>query len=134
MTLPFGYSPVRQGDIRRDMVKFGIRPQQRVGGPYMSPSNERPGAGDAGANRYSRSDAVPTTRNQPAAQTNLRSLLDAALSFNIRVGAAPDGSELLAVIPMRVPREISRWFEHELSIRQHEIVDYILKANTGGRS
>ena len=69
-----------------------------------------------------------------AAQTDLRSLLDAALRLDIHVGAAPDASEMIVVIPLRVPRAISRWFERELSIRQHEIVDYILKENAGGGS
>ena len=72
--------------------------------------------------------AVPATKSLPPAEC-LLDLLNAALSFNIRVGAAPDASEMIVVYPPRLPREIARWFQHELYSRQHEIVDYILQEN-----
>jgi len=102
---------------------------------------DEPGGENAGAHRIARKgDGASNSPNHALAQIpfpkpeTALALLNAALELDVRVGAAPDGSELLAVIPMKVPREISRWFERELSIRQHEIIDYILKENAGGRS
>jgi hypothetical protein len=74
--------------------------------------------------------AVPDAKSLPPAEFIL-DLLNAALSFNIRVGAAPDASEMIVVYPPRLPREIARWFQHELYSRQHEIVDFILRKNAG---
>jgi hypothetical protein len=76
--------------------------------------------------------AVP----DPKIYREIAVLLDQALSFGIRVGAAPDASEMILAIPLRLPSDIAHWFEHELSIRQHEVVHYILKENgmTGATS
>jgi hypothetical protein len=103
----------------------------------MPPTNANPGAGGVGVHGISKSDTASPTRNQILAQTNpaarsaavIRFILNEALALGIRVGAAPDASEMIVVIPMRVPRDVAQWFEHELFIRQAEIVQTILQEN-----
>ena len=68
-----------------------------------------------------------TSRPDPGSYCEAEFLLREALALGIRVGT--DGSELVMLVPARVPWATVRWFEHELSNRQHEIVDYILKEN-----
>jgi len=93
----------------------------------MSPTNANPGAGGARVHGISSSnDAAPNTRNQPSAQANAhiaaRALLDAAFRRGIYVGAAPDGSELILVASLRVPRDVLDQF-------RDEVIDIIQREN-----
>jgi len=56
-------------------------------------------------------------------------VLNAALDLGIRIGAAPDGSELIMVAPMRVPYAVRRQFEIVLENHQAEIIDFIQREN-----
>jgi hypothetical protein len=56
-------------------------------------------------------------------------LLSEARSFDIRVGAAPDASELIVVIPLRAPRDVACWFEREFNKHQPAIIEFILWQN-----
>jgi len=49
-------------------------------------------------------------------------VLQSALELGIRIGAAPDGSELLMVVPMNVPTAIRRQFERLLAEHQQEFI------------
>ena len=113
----------------------------------MPPTNANPGAGGARVHGISSSnDAASTTRNQPAAQSNparsaqanatlaATAILNKARELGIRVGAAPDGSELILVAPLRLPYETRRWFEVWLDNFRTEVIDIILQENAGGRS
>jgi len=97
----------------------------------MSPINVNPGAGGVRAHGISQIDAVPTTRNQPAAQSNpahsATVILDEATALGIRIGANADGSELAILAPMRVPRETRRWFETRLEEHRAEVIEVIQK-------
>jgi hypothetical protein len=78
---------------------------------------------------------APTRRERAAAQERERGrrvaefLLNEALSFGIRVGCALDASEMTAIIPMRVPRDVARWFEREFNKHQPAIIEFILWQN-----
>jgi hypothetical protein len=52
-------------------------------------------------------------------------VLREALALGIRVGT--DGSELVMVAPMRVPRETRRWFETRLEEHRAEVIEVIQK-------
>ena len=52
-------------------------------------------------------------------------VLREALALGIRVGT--DGSELVMVAPMRVPRETRRWFETRLEEHRAEVIEAIQK-------
>jgi len=69
--------------------------------------------------------ARPSAQSNPAA----RSVLDKALALGIRVGVAPDGSEIVLLAPMRVPRETRRWFEIQLDEFRAEVINIILREN-----
>src|SRR5262245_9466978 len=95
----------------------------------MPPTNANPGAGGARVHASSNNNAAPTTRNQSPAQANAhtaaRAILDAALKRGIHVGAAPDGSELVLVAPLKVPRDVRRWFEIWLDNFRDEVIAII---------
>jgi len=55
------------------------------------------------------------------------------LALGIRVGAAPDGSELILVAPMRVPYDVRRWFEIWLNEFRAEVIA-VIQADAGGRT
>jgi len=112
----------------------------------MPPTNANPGAGGARVHGISKSDAASPTRNQVPAQSNpaARSAqanaalaatitLNKALALGIRVGAAPDGSELILVAPMRVPYDVRRWFEIWLNEFRAEVIA-VIQADAGGRT
>jgi hypothetical protein len=104
---------------------------------------DEPGAGNTGARRIRKDgDGGSHTPNQPLAQISFspsatlaaRIILDKALSLGIRVDAAPDGSELILVAPLSLPRETRRWFEIWLDQFRDEVIAIILGQNAGGRS
>ena len=47
--------------------------------------------------------------------------------------AAPDGSELILVAPMRVPYDVRRWFEIWLNEFRAEVIA-VIQADAGGRT
>jgi hypothetical protein len=59
----------------------------------------------------------------------VRDLLDEALDLGIRVGVAPDGSEIILVAPLKVPYETRRWFENKLDEFRAEIIVIIQAEN-----
>jgi hypothetical protein len=56
-------------------------------------------------------------------------ILNKALELGIRVGAAPDGSELILVAPLRIPYDVRHWFEVWLDNFRDEAIDIILREN-----
>ena len=57
-------------------------------------------------------------------------ILNKALELGIRVGAAPDGSDLILVAPLRVPRDVRRFFEIWLLDNfRDEVIDIIQREN-----
>jgi len=54
-------------------------------------------------------------------------ILNEAAGLGIRVGT--DGNELVLLAPMRVPREVRRWFETKLDEFRAEIIDFIQREN-----
>jgi len=93
------------------------------------PTNANPGAGGARVHGISQIDAAPTTPTQPSTQANATLaatiILDTARALGIHVGCALDGSELLMVAPLRVPREVRRWFEYWLDEFRDEVIGII---------
>lgn len=67
------------------------------------------------------------------AEIAARAILDKALKLGIHVGAAPDGSELILVAPLKMPYETRRWFEIWLENFRDEAIAIITREN-GGRS
>jgi hypothetical protein len=67
--------------------------------------------------------AVPDSKALRAAAF----ILHAALELNIRIGT--DGSELVMIAPLKVPRETRVWFEKKLDEFREEIIDFIKKEN-----
>jgi hypothetical protein len=55
-------------------------------------------------------------------RAEIQFVLQSALELGIRIGAAPDGSELILVAPMKVPIEIRRQFERLLAEHQQEFI------------
>ena len=108
----------------------------------MPPTNANPGAGGVGVHGISKSDTASPTRNQIPAQTNpaarsaavIRFILNEALALGIRVGAAPDASEMIVVIPMRVPLEVIRALERALVENKKAVIAAIQHENGGGAS
>ena len=56
-----------------------------------------------------------------------RFILEEATALGIRIGT--DGTELVMLAPMRVPRETRRWFEIKLDEFGAEIIDFIQREN-----
>jgi hypothetical protein len=56
-------------------------------------------------------------------------VLDAALALGIHVGVAPDGSEIVLLAPLKVPREVRKWFEHRIDEFRAEVIAVILREN-----
>jgi hypothetical protein len=57
-------------------------------------------------------------------------ILNNALELGIHVGVAPDGSDVILVAPLRVPRDVRRWFEIWLLDKfRDEVVDIIQREN-----
>ena len=54
-------------------------------------------------------------------------VLREAQALGIAVGT--DGTELVMLAPMRVPRDFRRWFEHWLNQFRDEVVDIVLREN-----
>jgi hypothetical protein len=59
----------------------------------------------------------------------VRDLLDEALELGIRVGVAPEGSEIILVAPLKVPYETRRWFEKKIDEFRAEVIDIIQREN-----
>jgi hypothetical protein len=59
-------------------------------------------------------------------------VLREAQALGIRVGT--DGNELVMVAPLRIPRDVRRWFEHWLDQFRDEVIDIILRENAGRRA
>jgi hypothetical protein len=62
-----------------------------------------------------------------------RFLLDTALKLGIHVGAR-DADDIIMLAPMRVPREVRRWFEIQLDKYGVEVAGIIQRENAGRRS
>jgi hypothetical protein len=56
-------------------------------------------------------------------------LLRDALVAGIRVGVAPDGSEVILVAPLRVPRELRCQFEAAIEKYRPEVIAVIMAEN-----
>jgi len=54
-------------------------------------------------------------------------ILDEATALGIHVGT--DGTELVMLAPMRVPREVRVWFEKKIDEYRAEIIDFIRREN-----
>lgn len=75
--------------------------------------------------------------NAKALRSAALNLLNQALALGIRVGAAPDGSELVMLGPVKVPYETQKWFATKLDEFRAEVIDIILRENaarTGRRA
>jgi hypothetical protein len=58
-----------------------------------------------------------------------RLLLRDALVAGIHVGVAPDGSEVILVAPLRVPRELRCQFEEAIEKYHSEVIAVIMAGN-----
>jgi hypothetical protein len=54
-------------------------------------------------------------------------ILDEATALDIHVGT--DGSELVMLTPLRVPRDVRRWFEAELEKYRADVIEIIQQQN-----
>jgi hypothetical protein len=99
----------------------------------MPPTNANPGAGGARVHGISKSDAVPTTRNQLPAQSNpaarsaqanaalaAEAILHAARGLGICVTSNDD--DVVMIAPLRLPHKTRRWFEIWLNNFRAEVI------------
>jgi hypothetical protein len=56
-------------------------------------------------------------------------ILNKALELGIYVDVAPDGSELILVAPLSLPRRTRRWFRIWLDNFKPEVIDLIRREN-----
>jgi len=103
----------------------------------MSRSNERPGAIEAGTDRYFRRDAAPSTGNlNPAQSKAYRAALERA-AFILREAAAAgikigtDGVEVITVSSSRVPLATITALEAELVKNKLAVIALIERENAG---
>jgi hypothetical protein len=96
------------------------------------PKNANPGAGGARAHGISKSDAVPTTRNQLAAQSTATLAATTILTAALKRGGT-DGDEILMLAPLRMPRDVRRWFEIWLNEFRAEVIA-IIQADAAART
>jgi len=108
-----------------------------VGAPMFGKDGDEPGAGNAGAHRIRKEgDGGSNTPNQPLTQipsshahVAAHAILNKALSLGIAFGT--DGDELVMLAPLKVPRDVRRWFEHWLNEFKSEAIDIILADHNG---
>jgi hypothetical protein len=105
----------------------------------MDAKNDGPRARDAGPHQiqHSQKRAPVTTRNQPPAQQPSAArparsciaelILHEALALDIHVGT--DGSDLVMLAPLKVPRDVRRAFEAALEEFRAEVIDAIQRDN-----
>ena len=65
----------------------------------------------------------------PRAAVTARFIPDEATALGIRVGCDADGSELILVAPMRVPRAVRVQFEAALNEFRAEVIEIIRREN-----
>jgi hypothetical protein len=70
----------------------------------------------------------------PRGDVTARFILAEARALGIRIGAAPDGSDWVMLVPRSVPRETRVWFARKLKEFRAEVIDLILRENAGGQS
>lgn len=59
-------------------------------------------------------------------------ILDEATALGIHVGT--DGTELVMLVPAKVPYETQKWFSTKLYEFREQIIDIIQRENAGGRA